>query len=155
MKLVESLGIQLPGEAVTVSDTVVDASFSPNPVFQQAAQAMGAEEDATEPPGTAVQRGPCLCQEAQPLLWLPKRCPGEAAALTQISFAVIKHPFPWLTSKRSGLPASPRTVMNAGSINQQTPAFITPASPEMNFSSDFFFFLSPAHKTNPSTPLNK
>lgn len=139
IKLFDSLGIQLLGEAVTMSDMVVDPSFSPHPVFQQAAQAMDTEEDAAEPSDMGSQCGPRLCQGAQPLPWFPKCCPGEAAALTQISFAVFNHPFPWLTSKCSGLTASLSMVMNAGSINQQTPAFITPASPEMNFSFDFFF----------------
>jgi len=140
-----------------MSDTVVDPSFSPHTVFQLAAQATGAEEDVAEPPGARARRGPCLCQGAQPLPWLPKSCPGEAAALTQISFAVIKHPLPWLTSKRSGLPASPRTVMNAGSINQQTPAFITPTLPEMNFSFEFFsffFFLQPTKPNHPHRSIN-
>lgn len=91
-----------------MSDVVVEPSFSPHPVFQQYTQAMGAEEDAADHPGTGAQHGPHLCQESQSFPGPPKRCPGEAAALTPISFAVIKHPLPRLTSKRSGFCSRPR-----------------------------------------------
>lgn len=66
------------------------------------------QEDAAEPSGMEIWYGLCLYQGAQQLLWLPKHCLGELAALTQISLAMVKHPLLGLTC---------RTVMGAGSIS--------------------------------------
>lgn len=73
----DSLGIQLLGKAVIVSDMVADPSFSPQPVFQQV---MGREDDVAEPSGKGASCGPCLCQGAQPLPWLLKHCPGQGGS---------------------------------------------------------------------------
>lgn len=141
IKLFHLVGILLLGDALTALDVLEVPSFSPISGSSDGGRCSRA-------PWEGNLAGQCLSQGAQLLLWFPKGCLGEVAALTQISSAMVKHPLPSLTW---GLPAFHRTAMGPGSTSQQTPALITPASPEMNLS---FFFPQPTKPTHPQRSIN-
>lgn len=102
-------------------------------------QAQVTDEGAAESPRMGTWCGLCLCQGAQP----PKTVPGRGGS-PDPNF--LCHGLPPTAETRR--PACfPEDSDGAGSISQQTPAFITPASPEMNLS--LFFFFSPSPQNQP------